>query len=1214
MAYFGARARHLDIAAAPDSARHKQDRPTRIRTLASLVMLSCVWFGLANLTGCGVVFNDLPLSVNPSDVTFGSVPVGQSQRTSITLHNSGLKGIMLNSVAADNAAFAVTPGALPVQIAAGSDATVAVTFTPATTTDYKSTIAVVTGAGSTKVAVSGSGTSSPAATPVNKSLQTSASTIDFGAQTVGSQSQQTLVLTSTGTAPVDISAVKTNDPSFSITGLTLPVSLQPGQTLTLPILFHPTTIGAVSAQVSLKSDATSPVSAVALTGSGIASALPAPPPSDTPSLTLSATQISFGSVSIGGSADASLTLTSNGTAPVVLSSLQLAGTGFSVDPVALPAMLAVGQSLSLGLHFSPSSAGSAEGSLTLSDNVAGSPQVINLKGEAKSTQRRAVSVSPGSLDFGSVTTGSTATKTITLVSTGNQAVTIDALTASGSGFSLAPQTLPIVLQPGQQVSVSLTLDPVSTGSQTGDLSIHSNDSNTPSVQVPLTGRGVAPTVPSLSVSENTLSFGQQTVGSEAGLNLTVTSTGTAPAQITGGTVSGAEFQATYAGVPVQSLSAPIVLQPGQQATFRVAFAPTTTGAVQGQLSLATDTGSPLQVTLSGDGQAAPVANLTLSTAALNFGNVQQGKTGTASVTLTSSGTAPLTLSNISVAGASFQVANVTYPSGISGFPAILQPGQAVVLQMAFAPTAVGAASGSVLITDDASGGSQSVSLSGTGTAVPVPGLAASSTALNFGSVTVGSSSALSLTLTSNGTAPVTIMNLALNAPFSIAPTTLPVQLQPGQQLALQVTFSPQAAGGDTAELTVNSDASSGPLLVSLGGTGVAASVPVLQVNSTSLAFGQVVVGQSASRTLVISNTGQAPLTIDTLLATGGAFQLSAPTLPVTVQAGQQLSLNVVFAPTAPGNSAGSIAISSNGGNATVSLSGSGVAATVPLLAVSTNALPLGSVTVGSSGTSTLSVSNTGTAALTIQSIVETGAEFQASPAGPLTLQPGQQATVQVRFAPTAAGGVTGSIVVTSNGGNATVSLSGRGVVATVPVLGTSTTSLQFGSVNVGSHSSATVTLANTGTAALTIQSIAETGAGFQASPAGPITLQPGQQATVQVTFAPTAAGAATGSIAITSNGGSATISLSGSGTAVQHEADLTWDPPATSADPVVGYNVYRATTAGGTPVRLNSAPIDLASYADKAVTSGATYYYLVRSVDASGQESSSSNELNLTIP
>jgi fibronectin type 3 domain-containing protein len=132
----------------------------------------------------------------------------------------------------------------------------------------------------------------------------------------------------------------------------------------------------------------------------------------------------------------------------------------------------------------------------------------------------------------------------------------------------------------------------------------------------------------------------------------------------------------------------------------------------------------------------------------------------------------------------------------------------------------------------------------------------------------------------------------------------------------------------------------------------------------------------------------------------------------------------------------------------------------------------------------------------------------------------------------------------------------------------------------------------------------------------PVTLNPTQTLTLKLQFVPTTAGALTGQITINSNstsGSAAVVALSGTCTAVAHEVDLSWDAPASSPDPVAGYNIYRLTGTGSF-VLINSSPDSAIVYVDSTVVSGAPYSYVVKSVDSSGVESVASNQIAVTIP
>jgi fibronectin type 3 domain-containing protein len=117
-----------------------------------------------------------------------------------------------------------------------------------------------------------------------------------------------------------------------------------------------------------------------------------------------------------------------------------------------------------------------------------------------------------------------------------------------------------------------------------------------------------------------------------------------------------------------------------------------------------------------------------------------------------------------------------------------------------------------------------------------------------------------------------------------------------------------------------------------------------------------------------------------------------------------------------------------------------------------------------------------------------------------------------------------------------------------------------------------------------------------------------------ITFAPSVAGAASGSISVTSNATNPRLSipLSGTGVAiVQHLVTLSW---TASKSQVAGYKVYRATDSNGPFTVLNTGLITATSYVDHAVTSNATYYYFATAVDSKGDQSVASNHVSATVP
>lgn len=129
-------------------------------------------------------------------------------------------------------------------------------------------------------------------------------------------------------------------------------------------------------------------------------------------------------------------------------------------------------------------------------------------------------------------------------------------------------------------------------------------------------------------------------------------------------------------------------------------------------------------------------------------------------------------------------------------------------------------------------------------------------------------------------------------------------------------------------------------------------------------------------------------------------------------------------------------------------------------------------------------------------------------------------------------------------------------------------------------------------------------------------LTPGQQQTLTVAFAPAQTGSVSGTLTISSNapGSPLRVPLSGLASttaAAQHAVTLNWN--ASVSPSIIGYYVYRATPTGQF-FKLNSTAEASTTYEDTSVASGLTYYYVVTAVSSAQVESTSSNQVSVTVP
>jgi large repetitive protein len=79
----------------------------------------------------------------------------------------------------------------------------------------------------------------------------------------------------------------------------------------------------------------------------------------------------------------------------------------------------------------------------------------------------------------------------------------------------------------------------------------------------------------------------------------------------------------------------------------------------------------------------------------------------------------------------------------------------------------------------------------------------------------------------------------------------------------------------------------------------------------------------------------------------------------------------------------------------------------------------------------------------------------------------------------------------------------------------------------------------------------------------------------------------------------------------EHIVSLNWNP--SKSKDVAGYNVYRGPN-GNTWTRINVGLIAATDYDDSTVANGTTYYYSATTVNISGEESTKSTSVKVTIP
>ncbi len=366
------------------------------------------------------------------------------------------------------------------------------------------------------------------------------------------------------------------------------------------------------------------------------------------------------------------------------------------------ASLSNGQTCTIFVVFKPTAAGSATGTLTISDNgFFRSSTVINLSGSGS-----AMSVTGGPLSFGSAAVKSTsAAQTVTVTNKGSAGITMHAIQLEEStDFAISANTCPAAgstLAAKATCTISVVFKPQTTGAKKGALLINDSDPSSPQV-VGMAGTGTS----KVALKPTSVTFAPQAIGTPSGATkITLTnSTGTTltlgnPALSLTGPFASAHATTCTNGLPIAAA--------GTCSIF-VTFTPTAAGDVTGSLSVTdSDASSPQTVALSGIG-----TGVDFTPSSVNFGTSNEGVQVQSTVTITNVSGAPITFSAWTITGpnaADFYTNLGDPPCGTN-----MAPDAVCTFTMYFKPSIVGAESATLSVYDNSPGSPQTLALTGTG--------------------------------------------------------------------------------------------------------------------------------------------------------------------------------------------------------------------------------------------------------------------------------------------------------------------------------------------------------------------------------------------------------------------------------------------------------------------------------------------------------------------
>jgi len=1032
--------------------------------------------------------------------------------------------------------------------------------------------------------VSGTSTLSITAFLEPSALHLSSSEIDFGTQYPGGlRLPRFLYLSNNSGAAIPHSAIAL-PPSSPFTIIDrCPTLLEPHTVCQLRIDYESPQTSSDSVTLSLDQGASVLVTGQTIPQPGVGGS------TVNPNLSVTPPSLDFPNAVVVTTASASsqtATISNTGAQPFPL---VLSLTGDFTDSTNCPSVLAGGASCTVVLTFAPSQPGARQGLLAVSSGAGITPAYVNLGG----TGTPILAANNGTLDLGTVAIGQPVVQwykiaqpfsQFTVSTSGDFAVVLVEDAGQGHGQPSASAFTPNATGSCFNCWVGVQFLPTTAGQQTASLKLASTASGNP-YTLALNGTGLPLTGLLLTPAQQ--DFGPVALHSSSAPTLfTLTNLTPTTANLSAPTITG-DFVISNAPTGGPACGGP--LAPNASCFLQIAYVPTATGPAGGILTFAS-TATTASAALSGFGSPDP--GLSINPTALNFRNVPGPTATQQTITLTNTSLYDLQFAAPTSSSGSFQSSSAC---------STLLPGATCTISVTFIPAnATVGGTLSIPVTSSAPGSPQityTVALTGAYTAED-SGLQILPSQASYGPATTSTLGLTRQFLINNLTAKSLNLSLALPRQFVTEPPC--VTLAPGANCTFSVAFLPLTNGDITGTVFAQATPTDGSgTLNGLGylegfgnGSGTITITGDHLIPGRILDFGQAASGQTATRTLAITNSGSKPVTLRRV--TSEWPFLSTTNCGTTLAPASTCTITLVYSPInqattgsspAPFNTdAGSLVLESDAVSSPdfIDLTGTVTPITV---AVPSHTAPLVAYTLSQGSLSftatpggnasppqTVTLTNTGTTTIHVTNM-STTPDFEVT-GSCASIVPGASCPITVTFTPQAASSQNTSTVVSaleiasdSSTSLDFISLFG---IATPPTLVLAPVALDFGQVLVGSSATLPLKVTNGNPTAAVFSGIVAAGDYTVTGdcPAAGAQLASSAICTLQVTFKPTQTGTRTGAISIATSLTSLPLVANLTGTGSQSHLQAT-PPSLTFSSITVGSSAsltLSLTNTGTAPV------------------------------------------------
>lgn len=1036
------------------------------------------------------------IATSTGQIDFDTLRCELSRDRSFVISNTGQAPLVVDSITFPLGRFTVVSPPVPFTVQPGQQQTVTVRWTPDTT--FNGPVDVKLSIYSNDLAnwplnVRVLGFRSRAAVTL------SGLALNFGDICFGEDAQRTLTVTPDPAAASTYLSIthRTGDDALVL------VDPQPGTNLrlatTFTFRFAPATAGVRNGTYELRFGNPGCPQVVTISYSGRALAN---------DIALSTASLDFGDVCAGQTKDLTFTITNTGNAPATVEPRQLvSGSDLFPNQHAAPlGPIAPGGTATYTVRFAPgvNDLGTHTATYRLVAGTCADTVEFTVTGRAV---RTVVSVTPAALiTLGPITPGQTATRTVTFTNTGTSPLTATGVRMTPAHPSLTLVGLPgfpKVLQPGEDITMTVTFSPTAITSLSTRACLVWNLPCPDSLCMTINATA---TEPASIVVGTALDLGVQRCDAPVLDSIVVRNLGPGPLNILGYDLAGAAAGSFRVVRPV----APALIAAGDSAHVVVAFDGAGDGPASATLGILHNDaakGNRSNVALTARRESARFA---IEGDTVSVSTSCTGVPVTRTLTIRSTGSRAVEISTIAVVQGA-----LAWTASAPGLPALLQPGETLVVTVTFTPRVRGVLNAQIVVTSDECRLTHVVTLQGEGSTSNLTWLDG---AINFGTVDIGATGSRTVRLTNTGAVPTTIDTIMSSPPTAtlrlVAPAGFPVVVQPGQTITVTLEYAPTTVGSTLAELCAIASAP-------CADTVCTAVIGIGRSDGIGLdrAFLDLVLrgcgDESVCDTVRIVNNSPNTVTVSTVALTGAPHLMmtNAPTGPLVLPSGTSHALVVCGYPYFVGTRPGTLTVTSDDAKYPV--------LTLPVQVrrdsvslVLTPSLADAGVFGLCEGTQqmTLTLRNDGTRDAAVTLVHQPSTPFALTSTLPTLVRAGEELPLRVSVSPSARGVYADSLVFVDACGTRIVARL-RAEAPADPFIETPSP-VDFGTVGVGSSVTGDLTVTNRYTRMARISVLRMTGAAYTTTATTPLVIDSLGTLRIPLRFTPTAEGAFAGTLCL----------------------------------------------------------------------------------------------------